>query len=67
MINTDILIVGIALGKIKDSEPEWVACSSVLYSSRPRTNITDDSIKKISKRDAKAAMTNLEEANVHDP
>ena len=53
--------------KIEDREPEWVACSSVLYSSRPRANTTDDSIKKISKRDAKAAMANLEEANVHDP
>ena len=53
--------------KIEDREPEWVACSYVLYSSRPRANTIDDSIKKISKRDAKAAMANLEEANVHDP
>ena len=53
--------------KIEDREPEWIACSYVLYSSRPRANTTDDSIKKISKRYAMAAMANLEEANVHDP
>ena len=52
--------------KIEDREPEWVACSSVLYSSRPRANTTDDSVKNIPK-DTKAAMANLEEANVHDP
>ena len=53
--------------KIEDREPEWVACSSVLYSSRPCANTTDDSIEKISKRDAKVAMANLEEAMCTTP
>ena len=53
--------------KIGDHGREWVACSFVLCSSRPRVNTIDDCIKKISKRDPKVAMANLEEANVHDP
>ena len=36
--------------KKEDREFEWIACSPVLYSSRPRANTTDDSVNKISKR-----------------